>query len=358
MNATAAVAEKVLEFNLQLEQIQILQIEPTSFCNAHCPHCPRFSSTGELDSNVELGHLNIGAISSNIEIEKLVNLKHIVLEGDLGDPLMHPQILEIIKFFSKAPQQPQIELVTNGSIRNPTWWEQLASVYHNLYVTFSIDGLHDTNHLYRVGLDFNSIIKNAQSFISAGGVARWKFIKFKHNEHQIAEAIQMSKDLGFVEFVHRPCDTGRFQNLSKWPVMINNNISHYIEPAADGSWKTLALKGKKIKNFVGSWSQHFKEICPNLVNGHLYISHQNLVIPCCMMHAVPRIKNKNQTHFLEMAESFEFIDLTKNKLSAVLQSKLYNHNLANSLKDQNWNSACENSCSSEIHRVLKYVSKI
>ena len=357
MNVTAAAAEKVLEFNLQVEQIQILQIEPTSFCNAHCPHCPRFNNIGELDSGVELEHLNIGAVSSNIEIEKLINLKQVTLEGDLGDPVMHPQILEIIKLFSKAPQQPQIELVTNGSIRNPNWWKQLASVYHNLYVTFSIDGLRDTNHLYRVGLDFDNIIKNAQSFISAGGVARWKFIKFKHNEHQIDEAIQMSEDLGFVEFVYRPSDLERFQNLSKWPVMVNHNISHYIEPATDNSQKTLVLAGKRIKN-VAITPLHFEEICPNLISGHLYISHQNLVIPCCMMHAVPRIKNKNQTHFLEMAESFEFIDLTKNKLSAVLQSKLYNHNLASSLKDQNWNSACENSCSSKIHRVLKYISNI
>jgi sulfatase maturation enzyme AslB (radical SAM superfamily) len=307
---------------------------------------------------VELGHLNIGAVCSNIEIKKLINLKQVVLEGDLGDPVMHPQILKIIKLFSEAPQRPQIELVTNGSIRNPIWWKQLASLYHNLHVTFSIDGLKDTNHLYRVGLNFDTIIKNAQSFISAGGIARWKFIKFKHNEHQISDAIQMSKDMGFVEFVHRPCDTERFQNVSKWPVIVNHDISHYIEPATDNSQRTIALKGKRIRNFVSAWSQNFKEICPNLVNGHLYISHQNLVIPCCMMHAIPRIKNKNQTHFLELAESFEFIDLTKNKLSAVLQSKLYNHNLANSLKDQNWNSQCENSCSSAIHSVLKYVSKI
>jgi len=303
-----------------------------------------------------LGHLDVGTALDNIEIEQLINLKKVVLEGDLGDPAMHPQILEIIKFFSKAPQQPQIELVTNGSIRNPTWWKQLASLYHNLYVTFSIDGLHDTNHLYRVGLNFDTIIKNAQSFISAGGIARWKFIKFKHNEHQIAEAIQMSKDMGFVEFVHRPCDTERFQKLLKWPVMINNNMSHYIEPTTDTNQKTLVLKGKGIKNPLIT-PVHLEEICPNLVNGHLYISHQNLVIPCCMMHAVPRIKNKNQQHFLEMAESFEFIDLTKNKLSAVLQSKLYNHNLANSLKNQNWNLACKNSCSPKIHKILKYISK-
>jgi len=336
---------------LELAQIQKLQIEPTSYCNAHCPHCPRFNKIGKLD--VQLGHLDIKAIAANIDIQKLINLKEVVLEGDLGDPVMHPQILEIIEFFSKAPQHPQIELVTNGSIRNPNWWKKLALLYHNLFVTFSIDGLKDTNHLYRVGLDFDTIIKNAQSFISAGGVARWKFIKFKHNEHQIADAIQMSKALGFFEFVHRPADTERFYNFTKWPVVINKRLSHYIEPSTDNRWETLWLRNKEIQPFFDG-PLHFDEICPNLVVGHLYISHQNLVIPCCMMHAIPRIKNQNQEHFLEMAESFELIDLKKNKLFDILQSKLYNRNLAHSLEGQNWNSTCKNSCTSKIHKILQH----
>ena len=55
-------------------------------------------------------------------------------------------------------------------------------------VIFAIDGLEDTNHLYRVNTNFNKIMENAKAFINAGGIARWDFIAFAHNEHQIEEA--------------------------------------------------------------------------------------------------------------------------------------------------------------------------
>ena len=67
-------------------------------------------------------------------------------------------------------------------------------------MTFSIDGLADTNKLYRIGINHERVMANAKAFIEAGGKARWKMIVFKHNEHQIDEAKQLAKDMGFWEF--------------------------------------------------------------------------------------------------------------------------------------------------------------
>ena len=50
-------------------------------------------------------------------------------------------------------------------------------------VTFGIDGLQDTNHLYRISTNFDKIIKNAKAFIDAGGFAKWHMLVFEHNEH-------------------------------------------------------------------------------------------------------------------------------------------------------------------------------
>lgn len=41
---------------------------------------------------------------------------------------------------------------------------------------------------------------NAQAFIDAGGYADWDYLIFKHNEHQIDEAIALSKKMGFGNF--------------------------------------------------------------------------------------------------------------------------------------------------------------
>ena len=36
-------------------------------------------------------------------------------------------------------------------------------------------------------------MENVNAFISAGGTAYWKFLIFKHNEHQVEEAKKLSE---------------------------------------------------------------------------------------------------------------------------------------------------------------------
>ena len=55
---------------------------------------------------------------------------------------------------------------------------------------------------------FSKIIKNATAFISNGGHAEWAFLKFKHNEHQVETARQLSVELGFKKFSMK--NTSRF----------------------------------------------------------------------------------------------------------------------------------------------------
>ena len=51
-----------------------------------------------------------------------------------------------------------------------------------------LDGLEDTNHIYRRYTDWSKIERNAKTFLNAGGKGSWVFIVFKHNEHQVDEA--------------------------------------------------------------------------------------------------------------------------------------------------------------------------
>jgi len=65
---------------------------------------------------------------------------------------------------------------------------------------FCIDGLEDTHHIYRQNTVFETVIKNAQIFIAAGGHANWCMTEFDHNRHQINEARERSEALGFKKF--------------------------------------------------------------------------------------------------------------------------------------------------------------
>ena len=85
--------------------------------------------------------------------------------------------------------------MTNGSARTADWWKRLASIIGlNGRVTFSIDGLEDTNHLYRIGANWNKVIKNVSTYIENGGRARWDYLIFDWNWHQITEAAEIAKE--------------------------------------------------------------------------------------------------------------------------------------------------------------------
>ena len=59
-------------------------------------------------------------------------------------------------------------------------------------INFSIDGLADTNPTYRVNANWDKVIENVKTFIKAGGLARWDYPVFGHNEHLLIPA-QISK---------------------------------------------------------------------------------------------------------------------------------------------------------------------
>ena len=78
-----------------------------------------------------------------------------------------------------------------------------GDLYYNsggFKVWFGIDGLEDTNHIYRRKVDWDRLQKHFRAYIKAGGDAGWQFIVFPWNEHQIEEARQRSLDEGFSTF--------------------------------------------------------------------------------------------------------------------------------------------------------------
>jgi sulfatase maturation enzyme AslB (radical SAM superfamily) len=121
--------------------------------------------------------------------------------GNFGDPVAAKDTLEVFAYFREHNAKMNLTMYTNGSAKKPEWWSNLARVLgKNAYVVFSIDGLEDTNHLYRQNTVWSKIVENAQAFIDAGGRARWDYIVFAHNEHQVETAEELSRVMGFEKF--------------------------------------------------------------------------------------------------------------------------------------------------------------
>ena len=163
--------------------IKEYQLEITTYCNAACPQCPRNLNGGSVNPYMPLCHLDAGIIDRRFTREVCKGLSQIFFCGSYGDPIVHSDFLEIVRDFRLKNPELWIYIHTNGGLHDAEWWVELATIINGYgKIDFGIDGLEDTNHLYRRNVKFEKAINNAQAFINAGGKAQWNYIVFKHNE--------------------------------------------------------------------------------------------------------------------------------------------------------------------------------
>jgi len=197
-----------------------LQLEITNYCNAFCSQCERNymielqNETSEerrdftLDYDIELNNtfLSIADIKKTFLPNKWTHLDEIVLCGNVDEPVINPDVIEIIKYFYYLDnKEKDIWVHVNGGSRSESFWSELGKLSkelnNRLTVVFGIDGDEETNHLYRKNVDWKTLQKNWRAYISSGGRAGWQFIVFKWNQHQIADIKKLSEAEKFERFV-------------------------------------------------------------------------------------------------------------------------------------------------------------
>lgn len=260
-------------------KIKSVEIEASSYCNAACPLCPRNVFGYPYQNGYTPTHLTLENTTHIFDFDFIKQLEKITFEGNLGDPLMNPQLLEIISFFKEVNDNLEIDVYTNASLGTTKFWESLAKQGVQLF--FAIDGMEDTHSIYRRGTDFKKIISNANIFISAGGNAVWKMIKFDHNKHQIDECHSIADLLGFKKFI--VVDHGR----NAGPVFDKNGNLEYVL----GTWKG-ETDLTKILDIIQHGDILIEDIddvptnsidCAAIENQSIYISAVGEVYPCCFM---------------------------------------------------------------------------
>jgi len=258
-----------------------LQIENTSICNAACPMCLR-EHTPDNKSWFKETYLSTDFFANNIPIHIWNEVKHILFNGVLGDPCAAPNFLDICQFIKQQNNNIRITISTNGGLRNTEFWKQLAVILGpEDIVIFAIDGLADTNHIYRVNVNYNKVITNATTFIKHGGTAHWQFISFAHNEHQLLEAEATSVSIGFKQFVIKPSYRFILDEMTGAQHFGSDNVL-LKPPVGNTVHKLIQFKQKKFT--VEEWqksSNTSKINCYAIHNNSVYIDHLGRLFPCC-----------------------------------------------------------------------------
>lgn len=173
----------------------VLNIDVTNACNLKCPFCP----TGMGTLGRPTGRMSMEQFQAIID--ELGTHLFMVNFYIYGDPLLHKNIYEMIEYASS--QRIATSLSTNFNIFSKE--DALQMVGSGLdYLTLSIDGAsQDTYAKYRVGGDFDRVMENLHTLLRVRKEARsptpfvdWKFIVFRHNEHEIDKARALAKTTG------------------------------------------------------------------------------------------------------------------------------------------------------------------
>jgi MoaA/NifB/PqqE/SkfB family radical SAM enzyme len=174
-------------------QVRSLHVEITSRCTLACPRCQRTANSEEL----QVGDVPL-AVIRNVTREAFPDVAFVNFCGNYGDPIYHRHFHAVVRHMKAEGFVVRME--TNGSFRSAAWWDELAAMLSRKdRVTLSIDGLEDTNHLYRVNSRWRDIMVAVEA-LRGRVMLVWKLIVFRHNQHQIEAAIARARDLGFDDF--------------------------------------------------------------------------------------------------------------------------------------------------------------
>ncbi len=264
--------------------------EITDLCNLKCPMCPRTDILNHCQPVKEIQNTQffLDDVKKFFPDKLLKKIKRIDFCGNFGDPCIAQDFYEICEFLV-ANYGITLMVSTNGTMRNPSWWKKMGALLADTGSWFElhIDGLRDTNHLYRIGANWNKIMENTKAFIAGGARADWHYILFKHNQHQVDQAHMMAHQMGFKHFV--PTDSGRFPDEGKYRYLHPNgdwanleqatiSVRHEIKHLATAAASDCTLSPK---NNPASSNSINGITCKSASLNRFFLDSRGYVTPCC-----------------------------------------------------------------------------
>lgn len=301
---------------IRFHELKRIHVELSSACNAACPSCPRNVDGGYTVPELVPTTMSLSDFQTIFTRDVLQQINDILMCGNYGDPVFCKDLPDIVEYINQVNPNLRINVHTNGGIRSTTWWSRLATL-KNLHVVFSIDGLADTNHIYRRHVNWDRLQENFHAFISSGGYAIWEFLIFKHNEHQLDQAQMMAKDFGFAEIRFKRAfgfDSSQGSHESMRVLDEHGEYSYSIYPPTDenmanrvnsenlihryshgqGYPRDAYIRNWQVKNenyddLYTKEAENYQHLdgteisCMTKNSGEIYIDSRGYLHPCCFL---------------------------------------------------------------------------
>lgn len=292
---------------MNYSEIKQIHFEPTQRCQALCPMCDR---TGNPHlKNLEI---DINKFKKIFDDNFIRQLDTFLMCGNHGDPIICSDTLKMFDYLREINSNLFLQMTTNGGARNSKWWKDLAKIFGKQgKVIFSVDGLEDTNHLYRVNVDWKRVENSMDAYTQAGGKGIWVFLIFEHNEHQVEEAERLAKLFG-LDFVKKK--SGRWVQTFQHKKVEEKKTKkgNVIKPPTNQEYQNKSVnKYEELIDEFGTFSNYLDSTdikCKSIQKKEIYVSAEGLVTPCCWTAG----RLYKTYHYIGQDQMWKFIDDVNN----------------------------------------------
>ncbi len=240
-----------------------LTVDPTNICNLECRFCPTGQKRGSRPQKI----MDINLYKSIMD--KIGKYLLYVEFCNWGEPLLNKNMPQMIKIAKEYEAQTFLSTNLNVNLTEKIAEDLIRSGLDRM--TISIDGAtQKTYEIYRKNGKIDLVFKNIKLLADAKKKLNsitphlhWQFLVFKHNEHEIEKAKQMSKIVGVndIGFTAPFCDVS-------WASTINEYNNYIVKEEPNKKEKEVIFKNVD------------KQLC-NWLWDAITINSDGSISPCC-----------------------------------------------------------------------------
>ena len=207
----------------------------TQGCNLRCRHCwiaPKYQSEPK-----QYPALDLDLFKSIIEQAKPLGLTGVKLTG--GEPLLHPEIKEILEYIRGEDLHLTVE--TNGVLCTPELAVKMVAC-KDAFVSVSLDGADAETHEWVRGVTgcFEAALKGIENLVKVGLRPQVIMTVMRHNKDQMEPMVRVAEGVGAgsVKFnIVQPTARGEKMHESGEALSIEELVvlGHWVENSLSAS---------------------------------------------------------------------------------------------------------------------------
>jgi radical SAM protein with 4Fe4S-binding SPASM domain len=250
-----------------------VSLESTAKCNLYCPMCPRHIYTFDNENmDFELYKKIIRDCKDSVEF---------VWPYGIGEPMLHPNIFEMIRFTHDAGIRTGMS--TNATMLDDKRADMLLDSGLD-YAIFAFDGASkETYEMYRTGATFEKTRQNILNFLE----------KKKERKSPIYIVLQM------VLLKENMREIEAYRKL--WSIPGVDEIRFKRDE--------IQIDGSKIEGV--EFKDQRRHPCHLLWRGPLYVRYDGMAYPCCYMWKEPPVGDLKTQSIMEVWNSDRMVNLRK-----------------------------------------------